>query len=382
MRKTSICTVIMLAAIVVVGSAEPAGAFDFTLFKDPEDGAFDLSEWLLSRGGFLPVPIVVTEPAVGAGLGVAPVFFHGGLAGKPAPGHPERMLPPSISAAAAVYTANGTWLAGGGHFGSWKQDTIRYTGLAGLVNLNIDFYAADKPVSFNIDGVFVLQDAKFRLGGSNFFVGGRWIFFDSRSKIDRPEGGAPEFPEIGEDGLDSTNSGLGVVAYYDGRDNIFTPNTGQMAAVNLLRYDQAIGGDFDYWYLLAQALSYHRLHDRFVLGLRFKGEAVDGRAPFYGYPFVQLRGIPVMRYQGRRVLNLEVEGRWRVYKRWSLVGFVGKGFTDSDIPRFETEDDIRTVGAGFRYLIARKLKLHVGLDAAMGPEQTSVYLIVGNAWAF
>ncbi len=31
------------------------------------------------------------------------------------------------------------------------------------------------------------------------------------------------------------------------------------------------------------------------------GEVVDGDVPFYGYPFVQLRGVPAMRYQGEQV---------------------------------------------------------------------------------
>ena len=60
-------------------------------------------------------------------------------------------------------------------------------------------------------------------------------------------------------------------------------------------------------------------------------EYLHGDVPFYGYPFVQLRGVPAMRYQDERVLNLEVEGRWQFWKRWSLVGFVGKGFADGDV---------------------------------------------------
>ena len=45
-------------------------------FIDPADGMFDMSEWLLDHKGFLPVPIVITEPAVGYGAGVALVFFR------------------------------------------------------------------------------------------------------------------------------------------------------------------------------------------------------------------------------------------------------------------------------------------------------------------
>ena len=64
------------------------------------------------------------------------------------------------------------------------------------------------------------------------------------------------------------------------------------------------------------------------------------------------------------------------------MGFAGKGFTDSDNPRFDTEENIRSVGAGFRYLLARKLKMHVGIDVAQGPEETSFYLVMGSSWAY
>ena len=36
-------------------------------FKDPEDGAIDLSQFLLEANGVLPVLIPITEPAVGYG---------------------------------------------------------------------------------------------------------------------------------------------------------------------------------------------------------------------------------------------------------------------------------------------------------------------------
>jgi len=88
-----------------------------------------------------------------------------------------------------------------------------------------------------------------------------------------------------------------------------------------------------------------------------------------------------MRYQDERVLDLEVEGRWQFWKRWSLIGFVGKGFTDGDIPRFDTDDNIVTYGTGFRYLIARKFNMHVGIDVARGPEDTAYYLQMGHAWS-
>ena len=31
-------------------------------FRDPEDGAFDLSDWLINKRGFLPIPITTNAP--------------------------------------------------------------------------------------------------------------------------------------------------------------------------------------------------------------------------------------------------------------------------------------------------------------------------------
>src|SRR5262245_2162623 len=45
-------------------------------FLDPEDGQFDLSYFLEDPRGFLPIPIVVTEPAVGYGAGMAGMFLR------------------------------------------------------------------------------------------------------------------------------------------------------------------------------------------------------------------------------------------------------------------------------------------------------------------
>jgi hypothetical protein len=38
-------------------------------------------------------------------------------------------------------------------------------------------------------------------------------------------------------------------------------------------------------------------------------------------------------------------------------------------------------GVGFRYEIARKYGIHMGLDLAFGPDNTAVYVQVGSAWA-
>ncbi len=89
-----------------------------------------------------------------------------------------------------------------------------------------------------------------------------------------------------------------------------------------------------------------------------------------------------MRYQGEDVIVGEVEYLWGLTPRWSLVLFAGAGRTSS-VSRFDEKS--QTVGAGglgFRYRLARKFGLQSGIDVARGPEDTSIYLTVGSAWAF
>ena len=66
---------IAAAAFLVCGSAWVELSTDYIF--DPDDGRYE-SEGFLSRlpDGFIPVPTIITEPAVGAGLAVTGLFFH------------------------------------------------------------------------------------------------------------------------------------------------------------------------------------------------------------------------------------------------------------------------------------------------------------------
>lgn len=86
------------------------------------------------------------------------------------------------------------------------------------------------------------------------------------------------------------------------------------------------------------------------------------------------------RYQDKNALATEVELRWNVTPRWSVLGFSGVGKAYGRWNRFSEATNIVSVGAGFRYLIARKLGLSVGIDVAHSKDQNAFYIQVGSAW--
>jgi hemolysin activation/secretion protein len=88
-----------------------------------------------------------------------------------------------------------------------------------------------------------------------------------------------------------------------------------------------------------------------------------------------------MRYQGESIAQIETELRWQFWKRFSVVAFAGVGVAWNDAERFDASRTVPTGGLGFRYELARKYGIHSGVDVAIGPDNSAVYLQVGSAWA-
>lgn len=371
-------------------AATSGGSF-WSQFRDPQDGAFDTSQWLASKTGFLPVPILITEPAIGLGGGVALTFFHPqekGADGKPKRGPTGKPVPPSVSVIGGLATENGTWGVFGGHLGIWNDDRIRYTGGAGYVSVNLDYYGLvseilGRPFAFNIEGFGLVQDLQFRIADTPLFLGARYVYFQNTVGFER----LLPIPGVEPRELDSAIGGLGAVATYDSRDNFFTPNTGIKAQATLTLWDPVFGSDHEYRTLDLYGLGWCQVSRKVNVGLRLDGRFADGDVPFWAQPFIGLRGIPAMRYQGNEVLVAETEVRWDFTRRWSLVGFTGIGRATrdlADLPKFFEErgeaQNVWNVGGGFRYLLARALGLRMGIDIARGPEEWAFYVTVGSGW--
>ena len=140
------------------------------------------------------------------------------------------------------------------------------------------------------------------------------------------------------------------------------------------------GSDFDFEKYEVFAHAFFQPTARWVIGLRAESQGVNDGAPFYSFPFITMRGIPVMRYQGNATVVLETENRYDLNLRWSLVGFAGTGRTYSSSEFMNDKTWHWSGGAGVRYLLARVFKLRVGIDVAAGPDQFAYYIVFGHNW--
>jgi hypothetical protein len=351
-----------------------------SLFKDPEDGAFDVGGWIATRTGVLPIPSLITEPAVGFGGALGLVLIHGGGLGgmrDAPPGVTGKPVSPDVSALAGAATENGTWAVFASHTGYWAGDRWRYRGVVGRISPRLDTYDAQgRAYGFNLDGWAIFQELKVRVARSNLFLGGRFVFMDTTTRFSAglasPDAPAPEFA--------SRESGLGAVAEFDSRDSTFTPSRGVQVKAAATFYGPYLGGDHDYQRYSGDGRFYWDAASRLVLASRLLVQSAAGDAPFYARPFVDLRGIPTMRYQGETAVTLDTEIRWGLTKRWWLVAFAGAGWTDAGSAKALADSSVHSGGFGGRYLVARALGLQAGLDVAKGPEQWAVYVVFGSSW--
>jgi hypothetical protein len=357
-----------------IDATEPEEDQDSKKAKDP------------NRGRILPIPIFITEPAIGEGLGVVLAYFH---RTKDAPerniasptsiasASQEQKAPPTVTGVFGAYTSNETAAAGVGHMNSFKDDHIRFTGVIALADIKSTFYLLDQPLKFNIKGAMLYQETRFRIKDSRWFLGIGLSYLDA-DNVFQVE--IPEEAPIDLFRSEFQNAGLSAKLAWDSRDNTSMPNSGQLLDLALWRYDESIGGDFNYWNTKLKLLSFHQLHQKFVLAGRLEYSLIDGQAPFFAVPWVTLRGIPAMRYQGERVAVAEVEARYYFHPRWALIAFTGIGDVTSDVPGLDTEQDIYSYGIGARYNIFEAQDVWIGIDIAQGPEDTNWYIQIGQSW--
>ena len=369
-------TALLAAALGFAATAAAEGWSD--RFVDEQDGRFDVSDHLLEYRGALPVPIIITEPAVGAGAGAALLYFSESIAGarQKSQASDERLSVPDIGALAAFKTSNGSQGVAGGYFGTLQGDRWRYLVGAATVQLKLDYYGLQgKPQRFALDAPALLAQGLARLGETDWLVGARYVYLGASARFERDRPTEVALPE-----LESRIGRLSLVVDHDSRDNIFTPSKGTYMEVDIGAARPGLGGSTSFDSVFARAFHYVPVGQSAVIGLRGDGKFTRGEVPFYALPFVMLRGVPALRYQGQHAVVAESELRYPLDDRWGVVGFAGAGKAYGAAASFADAKTVVAGGLGVRYFIARKLGMHVGVDVARGPEETVYYLQVGSAW--
>ena len=367
---------------MMVGSSVASAQLVPAAFKDSVDGQLDLSDWLLHRQGFLPMPIIITEPALGYGGGLALTFFSHSLAEGLAKGN-ARLIPPTIFGGAGFYTSDKSYALAAFIFHPARRDQMRYLGALGGASLKLDFFGfnpdgplADTPVGYTIAPLFTIQRFQVRFPGSDVFVGAHYEYLRTKSTFDQA---LP--PEIAERDLEANVGGMGASLELDSRDNLLDARRGADVVLKATWYGPTFGSDDTFEKYRLHALYYSQPTKRWGLALRADARTASDDAPFFEKPYLQMRGLPAMQYANNVAVLGESELRFGIDARWALIGFGGLGRVAETFGDLGDAPSIGAGGVGFRYLIARALRLGSGIDVAFGRGgDFAIYLQSGSAW--
>jgi hypothetical protein len=355
------------------GAAPPSRFFD-------SDGWFDVSGFLDTAYGFVPLVAPITEPAVGYGAAGALVFIDRDVSAKA-----QRYTRPNIAAIGGLATENGTRGLFGGHLGTWLGGKLRTQVGVADADVNLDFFGlggdrrpGEAGLGYTVGARGGVVGASYRLGETPLWVGLRYAAAKTNVALAQPEVG---LPGVTPADFDLRLAGLTPSITLDMRDNFFTPTDGWYVDLSVPVFREALGGDRNYQKITLMAMHYRPLTRSLFFSARGTARGSSDGTPFYLRPFVWLRGVQALRYQGEQAAEAEAELRWQLHPRFSLVGFGGVGIARSETELRERDKSVTAGGAGVRYLVARAYGLHMGIDVAVGPDKPVIYVVFGNAWA-
>ncbi len=337
------------------------------------------------RGRILPAPFVITEPAIGKGLGLGFIYFHGQekrerprIQSASAVGNTARRgkPPPTATAAGGFYTDNETAGVAIAHSRSLADDKYRIVGLGATMEINAKYYEGTAGLDFRLDADALYTRGQWRVNDSNIFLGISAAWMDGGIGFDLPIDRLPGNGAID----DFTDVGVAVSAIHDSRDESMMPGSGHLYDLTIWRHDDALGSDFNYTKSNLKLLWFNELHEKFHLGFRVDVSNIEGDPPFFAIPYVSLRGIPALRYQGDTAGAVEVEARYDISPRWASVAFLGAGFANWDDSAVEETEDIYSKGLGLRYQLFTEQNVWVGLDIARAKEESNWYIQIGHPW--
>lgn len=371
---------LLVFSVLSFGQAKPkmTKAERKAMLRDTLDGKFDASVMIDNTKGFIPIPIIVTEAAMGGfGGGLAPVY----ISPQAKPVGDKEYIAPTVTAVFGAYTANKSWFTGLYRKQVISKYGIKYRAFLGYVDYNLAYYKEvengdDRKFDFNYKTIPIMVSVSKKTF-SDLYAG--LEYFNGNMTIS--PNFADELPSnITIDDFKKTVASLSGYLDWDRRNTIFTPDKGFRANLAYYVNDDWTGSDYKFEKLEAFVHYFFPITNKWISGLRFEALQAYGSVPFHQMPYIKMRGITAYRYQGQATLLTETEQRFDLDTRWSVLAYGGLGKVFQKNENFSDAKTVYNYGTGFRYLVARTYGLRAGLDVAKGPDSWGYYIVFGHKW--
>jgi len=181
-----------------------------------------------------------------------------------------------------------------------------------------------------------------------------------------------------------TNTGAGIAAQWDERDDQTFPTDGRFVHSTLTYFPQFFGTDYPFLRTVIDARQYWILPTKGVAAVQMFGQITAGRPAFEKMAKIGganlMRGYYEGRYRDRQMLAAQIEWRQLVWWRLGFNLFAGVGDVASAMNDYRVKDFKYSLGYGLRFLLNIETQLYLRIEMAYG--KNSFYPVLGLGEAF
>lgn len=178
----------------------------------------------------------------------------------------------------------------------------------------------------------------------------------------------------------------GLITLFDGRDDVFAPESGYYLEALTQISRPWTGSPFSYSRITIDGRYYLPISRKLkhTLALHAFADLTEGVPPFNALPSLggprRLRGLYEGRYRDNHVVLAQAEYRLPLFWRLGMAGFVSVGSVFPSFQEISTRYIRYAGGAGLRIRISKQDRVNLRIDAAFGPGNSGYYLTVGEAF--
>ncbi|RKY91825.1 MAG: hypothetical protein DRQ01_07095 [Ignavibacteriae bacterium] len=179
-------------------------------------------------------------------------------------------------------------------------------------------------------------------------------------------------------------SGLGLVATWDSRDNIYYPHSGGYYEFSVTSFLKKLGSDFNYNKYIFDVRRFFELSSSHILAVQVYLMIETASPPFYDLALLGgdrlMRGYIMGRYRDRTYYVLQAEYRTPLWWKFRLVFFGGVGDVAPGVSKFTISTIKPSYGVGIRFRLDELEKLDLRLDVGFGRGTDGIYFSVNQAF--
>ena len=224
-----------------------------------------------------------------------------------------------------------------------------------------------------------LVGSGYRRLTSDLYAGPR-VFYEEYIEVDFEDEGKLE--TSGVPGISGGSvTGLGAGLRYDSRNDVFFPQSGWLATIDVVDFGKWIVSDYDFTRTELDVRRYWSVGKKSVIAGQFLTMHSWGEVPFQLLPMLGgqrfLRGYYQGAYRDKHQYSMQAAWRHFILPRWGFSVFAGVGTVHGYRDFWPL---LPAGGGGIRFLINREQNINLRVDYAVGVESTGIYVNVTEAF--